>query len=602
MSRSLPGERSCHATPSSPVRDRERPARTGRRRREDEKDGQADDYEGIGRMGRRTTTTTDSKKTGSIAGRLPRGDASPVHGTAQGDAAASAIEEHSPGEPRSPYRGYLLGIALAVAVAVVPVIALLWGSGGFVLGEWALYRENLGEIFAAIFGLSLTVVAIVVQLAAQRYSPQIVLYFVKDPVNIAYFVFIVFSSVFVILLPGVAPDQPGARAMSVTGVLLVFAAFGTLIPYFVYVFISVQPDMLVAKIARSTTTTLRRSARKNSPARRVDQTQHEALEGLHRLTDIGVAAIKDADRDLVMRSVRALEEVLSEYQRTKSDYPARWFRPPDSLHDQFARPLLEAMRNGHTWFEAAAFFELDHMARRAAEAMPELVTRISTLARRTSELALTRRDDALLTLTGHFFNTMLRHGINARNVRVLYAILEHYRRAISGYVRREPQRAVQCCGWLVYYGQLANARSLDFVTTIIAHDMRRLCLDAYDVGAAELGDELVDLLLELDEESVEDDAAQALVGVRKAQVILAVELMLRGCYETVETIAADMRDEPRERLEAVARSLRAASNPRFWEMTDRGENFDYIEPENRPLLDEFFRLVSGQRSEGSRRP
>lgn len=493
---------------------------------------------------------------------------------------------HSPS-----YRGYIPGIMFAVAIALLPIAYLLIGTETFDLQAWSGHRENLAEVFAGIFGLSLTVVAIVVQLAAQRYSPQIVLYFVRDPVNIAFFVFIVFSSTFMILIPGFAGDSRASTLLNAAGVILAVSAFGILIPYFVYVFISVQPDMLVQKIARNTTKTMRRVAAKSWGAERIAEAQYDCLEGLHRLTDIGISAIQHADRDLVMKAVRAIQDVLERYSSLKARCSTAWFEPPSQLRDQFASALLQTMHTGQTWFEAAVFFELDHMGRRASEAMPELVTRISSLARYVNSMALRRHDAPLITLVDHFFNTQIRHGINAGNVRVLYAVLEHYRRSIELYVDQDEPRAVECAGWLVYYGQLANARDLGFVTTIIAHDLRRVCLVAYELGKPDLGNGLVDCLLNLDEDEQGDRSEQALLGVRKAQSILAAELQQLGLTEPVKRIAADMIHEPDERLSAIRAALVSSDSDRFWEMTDRGENFEYLAPPLRVHLDEFFEIV-----------
>lgn len=502
---------------------------------------------------------------------------------------ASLLQRDSGHAPS--YRGYIPGIVFAVAIALLPIVYLLFGTEAFELHAWSGHRENLAEVFAGIFGLSLTVVAIVVQLAAQRYSPQIVLYFVRDPVNVVFFVFIVFSSTYMILIPGITEDSPAFGLLNAVGVLLAVAAFGVLIPYFVYVFISVQPDTLVRTIAGNTTKTMRRVATRSWKPDRIAEAQYDCLEGLHRLTDIGISAIQHADRDLVMTAVRAIQDVLEQYSTLKASCPTEWFEPPSQLRDQFAGALLKTMHSGQTWLEAAVFFELDHMGRRAAEAMPELVTRISSLARHVNSLALRRHDAPLIMLVDHFFNTQIRHGINAGNVRVLYAVLEHYRRAIELYVEHDEPRAVECAGWLVYYGQLANVRSLGFVTTIIAHDLRRVCLVAYKLGKSILGDSLVDCLLNLDEDEEGDRSEQALLGVRKAQSILATELLHLGLSAPVQRIAEDMIHEPDDRLSAIRAALVSNSSDRFWEMTDRGENFEYLAPELRTHLDKFFEMV-----------
>ena len=48
--------------------------------------------------------------------------------------------------------------------------------------------------------------------------------------------------------------------------------------------------------------------------------------------------------------------------------------------------------------------------------------------------------------------------------------------------------------------------------------------------------------------------------------------------ERARAIAADMRDEPEERLRAIRRQLENVENKDFWEIIDRGRNFEYMPP------------------------
>ena len=66
----------------------------------------------------------------------------------------------------------------ATALALPPLLTHVRGGG------LAAALGSLGEVLAAVLGLSITVVAIVVQLASQRYSPKIVDLFMRDWVNV----------------------------------------------------------------------------------------------------------------------------------------------------------------------------------------------------------------------------------------------------------------------------------------------------------------------------------------------------------------------------------------------------------------------------------
>jgi hypothetical protein len=49
-----------------------------------------------------------------------------------------------------------------------------------------------------------------------------------------------------------------------------------------------------------------------------------------------------------------------------------------------------------------------------------------------------------------------------------------------------------------------------------------------------------------------------------------------------------MRGEARDRLVSLRDELRAVESPEYWEITDRGANFDYLPPERKQRMEEFF--------------
>ena len=90
----------------------------------------------------------------------------------------------------------------------------------------------------------------------------------------------------------------------------------------------------------------------------------------------------------------------------------------------------------------------------------------------------------------------------------------------------------------------------------------------------------------------------ALLGVRKAQVKLAAYYLAVGQEEKARLIRDDMADEPQERLLAIREALERVTTKDFWEIIDRGRNFEYMPPKQRAQLDTFFSwLVPAQGEE-----
>ncbi|HRI07684.1 MAG TPA: CerR family C-terminal domain-containing protein, partial [Nannocystaceae bacterium] len=72
--------------------------------------------------------------------------------------------------------------------------------------------------------------------------------------------------------------------------------------------------------------------------------------------------------------------------------------------------------------------------------------------------------------------------------------------------------------------------------------------------------------------------------------------LLRGAAaidRLARRIADDMRAEPPQRLRSIWHELRTLSTREFWEVIDRGSNFDYLTPDQKAQLATFFGWFEG---------
>ena len=108
---------------------------------------------------------------------------------------------------------------------------------------------NMAQVVAAILGIVITVVSIVVQLAATRYTPRIADMFFRDRTNLAvlgFFVVACINAVWVLDLR--RPRLRAARSRIVFTMVLVTASLLIMVPYFAYVFDFLDPDRVVGRI------------------------------------------------------------------------------------------------------------------------------------------------------------------------------------------------------------------------------------------------------------------------------------------------------------------------------------------------------------------
>ena len=98
--------------------------------------------------------------------------------------------------------------------------------------------SNFIELNVAILGIVLTVVAIVVQLAAQKYTPKLADLFLENKINRLFFFFMVFNLLFTIFITYSIKNQFIPIYAAFFAVLLTSIQIGLLLPYFSYVVLS----------------------------------------------------------------------------------------------------------------------------------------------------------------------------------------------------------------------------------------------------------------------------------------------------------------------------------------------------------------------------
>src|SRR5262249_50752314 len=126
-------------------------------------------------------------------------------------------------------------------------------------------------------------------------------------------------------------------------------------------------------------------------------------------------------------------------------------------------------------------------------------------------------------------------------------------------------------------------------TETIAYDLATLCERAFSARAPS-HEAVLKMLLELDKEAESQAQEHTLRGVRKAQAKLASFYLVAGEAGRLfaQSIFDDMKDEHAERLRSICDELLAIESKDFWEVIDRGTNFDYVDDARKAQLKVFF--------------
>jgi hypothetical protein len=449
---------------------------------------------------------------------------------------------------------------------------------------------SLPEVNAAVFGIVIMVVSIIVQLTAERYT-GVARMFLRDRVNLmvaAYYVVTCVTSVWASMSvqPDYVPRATIAAALSLTTGAIVIMA-----PYFGYVFWFLEPRHIIARIRREAVASVSGALKEDEEE--CSEAQARSLFALEELTDITNNSISGKDKIIAGGAVDALKDFALEYLKMKSRASAVWFRigakirhnpdfvamDPESLAD------LELRR---TWVEWKVMRQYLTIYNEALGSMRDINYLIAIDTRYIGEEAARANDNELVELVYRYLNSYIRATLNARDIRTTYNVLNQYRKLVESLLKiGQDKAALYGVRHMKFYGIVGFDMNLNFVTETVGYDISAIAQLANELGSP-VEKEIIDELLELDRAPFARGQEKSLLGVRKAQVKLAAYYLASGQEERARSIANDMKQEPRERLLAIRNQLSAVESKEYWEIIDRGRNFEYMPPNQRAGLTTFF--------------
>lgn len=455
--------------------------------------------------------------------------------------------------------------------------------------------SSLTGINAAVFGIVITVCSIIVQLTADRYTGVAGL-FLRDRTNTLVAAYYVIACVFSVWLSGAMQPDYVPPITVVLALSLTTGGIVLMVPYFAYVFWFLEPQNLIARIRGQALEVASKGALETD-TELSGQAQAEIIDALEELTDITSNSISGKDKIIASAAVDALRDMAIEYIRVKPQASPIWFEvgPNIRLNPDFVAMDPESLRDleqRHTWVEWKVLRQYLSIYNEALGTMRDINYLIAIDTRYIGEAAAKAGDDQLVQLVFRFLNSFNRATLNARDVRTTYNVLNQYRK-LGEFMLLEGHHdaALECVRHMKYYGLVAFDMDLHFVTETVAHDMSTLAQLSNQVGSPAEKAILAEFL-ELDRPPFVRGTDKALMGVRKAQVKLAAYYVLTEQEERARSIANDMRDEPMERLKLIRRQLENVANKDFWEITDRGRNFEYMPPKQRACLATYFEWLN----------
>jgi len=455
---------------------------------------------------------------------------------------------------------------------------------------------GLGELVTSILGIEITVVAIIVQLAANKYSSKIMDLFVTDKTNISVIGLFIITGVNTILVTNTIRSDFVTLYSVGFNLLLIIFSLVIVLPHFNYVFNFLRPNNFLSYVQIRSIKII--DAVISGKETDLIKAKDELTQNINFVGDIALNSVYQGDRAVTLLCINTLREIIEEYLGRKSQLPEAWFKlsgkeyfdPDFSSYSQYVMNQIEEQK---VLIERKIFGLLELVFNNSRLTLRDVASGVLLNSELIAIKAIHIKDKGALTCAFQYFNSYLRISIREKDPRSAFNTLEHYRIVGEELLIENPIDVEKVAFYFRYYGQEANKNQVLFILETAAHDLCRLNEIAYDLKVPNYKTLLMQFL-QLDEPIEEskgkglDTKEISLIGVRIAQVKLAGYYLLKGEKELARIIYQDMTVEPMSRIEKIKDIIFNTTNEEFWEITPRGINFYYVPPERREALREFF--------------
>lgn len=488
---------------------------------------------------------------------------------------------------------WLLGLGVLLFVlSRVFAPAILWLLFPERIQDQTALHEFVGTLaqaLADVLGFTISVVAIVVQLSASRFTPKVTELFLKEKVNFFIILFLITAdlvSIWTSLILGITEKPLTLILLNLT---LGSLAFVVLIPYFIFVFNFLQPASIIHRIEQQ----VRQLIIRGTTDIQTSVTHRQCLSILDEFKSIAASSIQQRESIILLETLDSLKNTALFYGTYKSKLFPDWFLltsaiDRDSDFVSLENVTLNEIEAEKIWLEVKILRQYQSIFTDSLNHFREACYIIAINTREIAEQALQQQDWAIAHLAIKFFNTYLRAVITTPDVRTGYTLIKEYRLLAEAALQQYNQEFVlDIAHHFRYYCFLAHKAELVFLPETFASDLGVLAQKCCEQNP-EISSDVLNVFLKIDQDAESEHQENTLRGIRKSQVKLAAYYLKSGCKQLAEVVFKDMQHEPTSRLYVIFDELQAARAD-FWEFRDRGgKDFYYVEPELKPFLVEFF--------------
>lgn len=435
-----------------------------------------------------------------------------------------------------------------------------------------IFLAALARLAGFILASAVTLCGIVIPLTANNYTPKLIILFVKDRVNWAMFALLVGVNAIIhwTLLATIGAHMP--RLNLGISAALAFVALFAMVPYVFYLFRTLLPETIIAKIESEVLDDIDYVARTGELDH--GEVRRRIFENIKYISNIVLRSIDRHDRDTALIGIETLRRLFDLYLTRKALLPTDWFSV--SSQDFLAKPAeaLEQIEECRAVFEVELLEEYALILAGALGRFREGVRMLGVSVRHFALRAVQLNDRGAANIACTYLNSFLRAAISAKNPDAIYMLVFQYRQLAESLLAESPDDAARVAFFLDYYAHQAVRSGIVFVANVIAYDLAALVELAWDQESS-IKDRLFELFINFDR----NGALVNFPGVVKSHIKLLIVMESRSRRPEADRLVSElMRVERQVLIDSIA-EIESVRSPFYWEITDRRRHMDYIDPE-----------------------
>ncbi len=414
---------------------------------------------------------------------------------------------------------------------------------------------SIAQSLAAVLGITIMVVLLVVQLAAARYSHSLIQLYIEDRMNTVIVSIFVGSIVYSLWVANTIKPDFVPTLGTLVALVLATACFMSLLPYFNHIFGFLEPELMVSRLQKRTLDVMQTNAGAIEAERRI-------MRRMGQIGRIATTSVAQMETDVAVSAVVALERICCHHLRVRAEGAASQVHPVEiEVLDLLNRIYVLSLNKAR-----------------------DVTYCVASSGRSIAEAALELGRGQVPNSTLMLLNTMLRSGINDRDSLTVYHLLHQYRLLAETLLAHCDDRVLDVLFYFKYYALTAQQAGVRFIVDTVAYDLNMLCRRAQECGSPLL-ERVMESFLDMEPYLIKHGQAASTFQVRKMYGVLAGHFLTNGGAALAVPLIIRLHDAPStERARLREELLFGTTEPYFWEFTERKVNFDYLGPSEREVL------------------